>query len=526
MTATLESEASSAPTPPPSETPQELSKRWLALGVLGRTWLWFLAGCILITLIPLLFGWHPFLIETGSMAPRINVGDVVLASPEHDAQTLLGHVTVFDDPDFPGKIKTHRVISIDPQGLLVTKGDANPTADSQHVDTAAVHGLGRLLVRFVGLPVIWLQQREFLPLLLFLLSLLGAAYAVMRDQDPEEELSDTDDPADGPDPDVNDGVTDDASTTVATQTKPATNTGIPWRNITRQLAWRLGFAAMLASLLILPTAFAAFAATTNNGTQSWTVPNWDYTTQLKALGPKIYYKLDDASPSANAVDSSGNGYTGTYNGTTTNYTYGVTGALVTDTPNLAVTQKAANACIFTPAASSEAAPGPATYSEIVWFKVANGYNQGGKLVGLENQRTTTVSTQYDRHIYMDGAGKLFFGVWLTATGVPKTINSPLSYNDGNWHMAVATMGAAGMHLYVDGAQVATDVNTTSETFAATGYWRFGCGNLSGWGAAANWTGPNAPAASQNYPLLGSIDEVSIFTKQLTAANVQFLYWIR
>ncbi len=523
MTAVVESPESSAPAPEEPTPTDQPGLVWLVAGVLGRTWLWFIAGCLLITLVPLAFGWHAYVVESGSMAPRINVGDVVLASPDHDPQSLLGHVAVFDDPDFPGKVKTHRVIAIDQDGLLVTKGDANPTPDSQHVSIQAVHGLGRLLVRFVGLPLIWLQRGEVLPLLLFLASVLGAGYAVARDQEPADDESD--DESDDP-PDARDESEEAAAASPVSPAPAATVRTWRWRHAAHRLVWRAGFCAILATLLTIPMTFGAFAATTNNGTESWSVPNWDYTTQLKALGPKIYYKLDDASPSANAVDSSGNLYTGTYNGTSTNFTYGVTGALVTDSPNLAVTQTTANSCVFTPAASSEAAPGPATYSEIVWFKVANGYNQGGKLVGLENQRTTTVSTQYDRHIYMDGAGKLYFGVWLTASGTPKTVNSPLSYNDGNWHMVVATMGAAGMHLYVDGAQVASDPNTTSETFAGTGYWRFGCGNLNAWGGAATWTGPNAPTTSKNYPLLGSLDEVSIFTSQLSAANVQFLYWIR
>ena len=63
------------------------------------------------------------------MEPRIKVGDVVLASPNHDPKTLLGHVTVFDDPALPGQVKSHRVIAVNPDGTMTTKGDANPTAD-------------------------------------------------------------------------------------------------------------------------------------------------------------------------------------------------------------------------------------------------------------------------------------------------------------------------------------------------------------------------------------------------------------
>ena len=64
----------------------------------------------------MLFGWRPYVIQSGSMMPRIKVGDIVIASPNHDPKLLLGHVTVFQDPDFPDRrIKTHRVIA-DRQG--------------------------------------------------------------------------------------------------------------------------------------------------------------------------------------------------------------------------------------------------------------------------------------------------------------------------------------------------------------------------------------------------------------------------
>ena len=53
-------EPASSPARPPS-VPYD---RWrLAAGIVGRTWLWFLAGCLLVTLVPILFGWRPYVIE-------------------------------------------------------------------------------------------------------------------------------------------------------------------------------------------------------------------------------------------------------------------------------------------------------------------------------------------------------------------------------------------------------------------------------------------------------------------------------
>ena len=376
----------------PSSTPGPGPRhhRWrLTFGVIARVWLWFLVGCLLVTFVPMLFGWRPYIIESGSMEPRIKVGDVVLASPEQDPQKLLGRVTTFDDPDREGKVKTHRVIKINDDGTLQTKGDANQTPDSVAVSLDQVRGIGRLLVRWVGLPLIWFTTGAWLKLALFLLSLLLACLAVANDQEDEEEEDDNDpeppdvQPPPGPSP-----ASESATTpTQVAATKPFKLRGPLERRVltpfTARLATRIGFVALASGVLLLPTTIAAFAATTNNGSESWTVPNWDYTTQANLLGPYLYWKLDETGAtvaSQTAADASGNGRTGQYNGnlvpnvSATYFTRGITGALITDTPNSAVTLNNANSCINT--VSTTLINAPAAVTVIIWFKAPSTYNTG------------------------------------------------------------------------------------------------------------------------------------------------------
>jgi hypothetical protein len=260
------------------------------------------------------------------------------------------------------------------------------------------------------------------------------------------------------------------------------------------------------------------------------VPNYNYTTETNNLGPFLYWKLDDAAASATAIDSSGNARAGTYNST---WTKGAVGALVDQATNLAVTPTNAattgtnRSCVYTTSNVGIATPGPQIYSEIVWFKTVS--TTGGKLIGYENTRTGVSDSgaggQYDRMLYMDGAGKIWFAVWRTLAASGMAISSTAALNDGNWHMAAATMSTTtGMALYIDGVQVATNANTISETENAAGYWRVGCGNLSGWNTF--WTGPNAPLVQTNYPFNGSLDEATVFSSTLTTAQIAFLYWIR
>jgi signal peptidase I len=518
--------------------PKPRNSRWLLLaGLVGRAWLWFVVGSLLITFVPLLFGWRPYVIVSGSMKPHISVGDVILASPNHDAQSLLGHVTVFDDPSRPGHIKSHRVIKVNDDGTLTTKGDANPTADSDPVPISAVRGMGRLMVRWVGLPLIWLSTAQWLKLALFLVSLLMAAYAVASDQDEEDEDDlDGDREADETEsPDVPDDTSSDSDSTplpIAASrrfTLPGGLQRMLASPLTARLALRAGVVVLGSAMLLLPTTLAAFGATTKNTADKWAVPNWDYTTETKALAPYLYWKLDETGTATSAADSSGNSHPGTYNnsGATSRFTRLTDGALVTDTPDNAVTLVNNASCINT--TSTTLINSPAAVTVIIWFKTTNGFTGGGKLAGFEKPQVGVAAPPagtYDRHLYMDALGHVWFGVY---NGAYVTLQSTTALNDGAWHMAVGTVGATGTRLYIDGVLSASNTGNTAAE-ATTGVWRAGCGNLAGWGGA-NWGGTNNDPGTDstvtaNSPFLGSLDEFTVYDSQLTATNINFLYWIR
>ena len=81
------------------------------------------------------------------------------------------------------------------------------------------------------------------------------------------------------------------------------------------------------------------------------------------------------------------------------------------------------------------------------------------------------------------------------------VYSPLSYNDGNWHHLVGTVGAAGMQLYIDGALVASQASPTSN-----------------WSGAATWyIGRDTLGGYFN----GVIDDVAIYSTQLLIAKCSF-----
>ena len=485
------------------------SRLRLAAGIIGRSWLWFLGACVLVTLLPILFGWQPYVIITGSMEPGINAGDVVLVSPDPDPATLVGRVISFEDPATSDHTLTHRVVSINPDGTLVTKGDANPTVDSVPVPAEAVTGLGRLLVQFVGLPIVWARTANWVPLLLHLAMLIAAVTATVLDYEPDRRPSRT-------------------WQSRIRQQQPADPKRLLGRaapSVTPLLILTLA-AALGFQTTAIPTSAASFTASTLSASDAWTVPNWAYTGELNALAPYLYWKLDETGSAAIAADSSGNGRTGTYNpnGSSSNFTRLSDGALTSDSPDRAV-QLGANACINTTSTTSINAP--QVFTVVAWFRAPSSYTNGGKLIGFERPQTgvsAPTSGAYDRHLFMDGQGRIWFGVYNNGH---VALSSSPGLNDNQWHMAVGTQSSAGMRLYIDGAQVGTNSNTVAET--QTGWWRAGCGNLAGWGA--QWGGNNNPGTNsgttQNRTFAASLDELSVFSgTALGPEQVAWLYWVR
>ena len=151
--------------------------------------------------------------------------------------------------------------------------------------------------------------------------------------------------------------------------------------------------------------------------------------------------------------------------------------------------------------SNQSVAGPTTYSLEAWVKTSS-FN-GGKIIGLEDTRTGW-GTVYDRQIYMTSNGRIAYSI--RSGGVLQTITTVASYNNNVFHHIVATQGASGMTLYVDGVSVGTNATVTPD--AATGFWRVGGGNLTGV--------QNAPASSA---LIGTFDEVAVYPTALSAGQV-------
>ena len=149
---------------------------------------------------------------------------------------------------------------------------------------------------------------------------------------------------------------------------------------------------------------------------------------------------------------------------------------------------------------------PESFSVIVWFNT----KATGGIMGFGSQVNPTTSTpaDHDRQLWIDPSGKLVWGVYSNAV-YQLTSSSPV--DTGNWVMAVASVGAAGTALYVNGAQVASSTTpTTAQNYV--GWWSLGYASI------ANWN--DVPSS---YYFSGSLAQAAVIPTQLTAAQVSSLY---
>lgn len=268
---------------------------------------------------------------------------------------------------------------------------------------------------------------------------------------------------------------------------------------------RLGAVAAAVMLLTVggaalatPGAFGGFTANILNSTDSaGTAAYFQCATALGADSSValLQWPLSDASGSASAADISGQNHPGTYSGTMT----------ASSPSPIACPRDPGTAWLLDGSAQTAVYPtqltGPNTFSIEIWFRTTVA---GGKLIGFGT--TTGASAQYDRHLYLDKNGAVVFGVYANAIKTLRT--STTNYADGRWHSAVGTLSSAGMVLYVDGAQIASDPTvTTGEN--DSGYWKVGYDTLGG-----SWPNVSTPSFT------GSLRYAAVYTTALTPAQVK------
>ncbi|WP_346619019.1 signal peptidase I [Blastococcus montanus] len=454
---------------------------WAALVVaaVARALLALVTGLLLWSVAPAALGWESTVVLSGSMEPRLHTGDVVVVRPGAVAELVPGRVLLVDHPERQGQLLLHRLHDVDDAGRLWLKGDANAEPDTSPVEAARVHGIASLRVPWAGAVVVWAQEGRWAPVLA-----AGAAVAGLLP----------------------------AATWFRLPAAPASP---PQRDHVRRARWRLRLLGLGAGALTVLTvltvldltgAGAALASTTSNAGDAWGSGTY-YTCANAArdvgaggiTGTSVaqrYYGLQETSGST-AYDTAGTPQNATY---TAAGTYlGRAGGPCPRDGGRAVYLDGTYGYVYT----TDAIANPTVFTLSIWFRTSTGY--GGVLMDLARDPVGD-SIYHDRLLYMSYSGNLYFGLRPGTT--PRTIRTPLPYNDNRWHLATVTVSAAGSYLYVDGARVAGDATmTTPRNY--TGYWRLGYDDISD-----AW-----PDNTYGGHWRGYLAHASVYTRELTAGQI-------
>jgi signal peptidase I len=133
----------------------------VASGVLEFIWPMYLTLVFTLgawVLVPtVVLGWQPVTIISGSMAPTVQPGHVVVVEPFTGQMLEKGDVVTYRDVEVD-RLVTHRISAIDEDGTITTKGDANAVDDSVPLTEDRIVGVGRLVVPAAGLPSLWAYE--------------------------------------------------------------------------------------------------------------------------------------------------------------------------------------------------------------------------------------------------------------------------------------------------------------------------------------------------------------------------------
>jgi len=128
---------------PPAEDNRSAAAHWAGLTrrILGRLTPWLVRGILGLALVafaglavgPHVFGYRTMTMLTGSMAPKIEPGDVTVVTPIGVSDVTKGMVITYHIPVGDHSVVTHRVVSVvrgsDGTVTVQTKGDANDAVD-------------------------------------------------------------------------------------------------------------------------------------------------------------------------------------------------------------------------------------------------------------------------------------------------------------------------------------------------------------------------------------------------------------
>jgi signal peptidase I len=149
----------------PAEQRSRVRRAGTLLGLISTLTLTCAILLVVVAAVAMVLGLARFtVVDSGSMRPTLNPGDVVMLTSEPAADMAVGQIVAFHPPGEPKLTVIHRVRAIrDTRSGIIfrTKGDANNAADPWR---AKIIGntvwRKELKVPWLGYPVVWSQRPD------------------------------------------------------------------------------------------------------------------------------------------------------------------------------------------------------------------------------------------------------------------------------------------------------------------------------------------------------------------------------
>jgi signal peptidase I len=418
--------------------------------------------------LPLVWGWDAYTVMSGSMAPLVRPGDVVVAGPAaHPDRLKAGTVAVLAPFRPGGPPVTHRIVDRLADGSYRTQGDANPVPDARLSRPDQIVGRARIVVPLVGLPQ--LRLGGLAPGAGLALIAVSVSGPVLRRRRGRDRLGRTARRRRGPG-------------------------GAHRRR--RGGGHRLG-ALTVAGLVTVArgaaaTTQAAWTARSSPPANSWATSAFYYPTMI-ASAPVSYWRMGGATTTV--TDEMGVAALTLNNGPTLQRP----GALRGDpNPSTGFTHASTNPTYGTVTNAAHNITG--SMSVAAWTNAA-----GGSLYRLVFKGTSTQNT-LNYLLAWDSTGThMRFLTDQPATSSRSTAIQPGAWpRDGLWHFVVGVYDGSLVRLYIDGTQVASAAAS---------------------GALATTAAALTVSENSGNSLGGDVDEVAVWNRALSGTEISTLYSI-
>ncbi len=142
-----------------------------------------LAGLLLLA-IPMIFGYKPYVVKSGSMEPTIHTGAIAYNNSRAKIEDIHeGDIIVFQQGDM---VVTHRVVKINEDKTFTTKGDANETEDTAPVKKEQYRGKNIFSIPYLGY-LLQIVQNKICIFILVLLVGVNIIYMIFSDDEEKDK---------------------------------------------------------------------------------------------------------------------------------------------------------------------------------------------------------------------------------------------------------------------------------------------------------------------------------------------------